>query len=227
MPSRPPSRRVLTLRTERLQLRPVTLADAPLLWPHVADPVMTRWLSWDPHRDEATTRAFLRQVEEQHAAGRGVLWAIFEEGAFRGLVGIEGIRRGVLGVHMDQAELGYWLGRPFHGRGLMTEAAGAAVRAAFDVLGLHKVRVRAMAPNAASLRVIRKLGFRRVGTLRSEVLRRGRWLDVELFERLADDGAADRREVSPGSVRGGRRASAPRRRPRPSRTAASRRATRR
>jgi ribosomal-protein-alanine N-acetyltransferase len=182
----------LVLRTERLLLRPVRLEDAPLLWPFVADRTMTRWLSWDPHRDESVTRAFLREVEKQHAAGTGVLWGIFEEGAFRGLVGIEGIRRQVLGTRMDQAELGYWLGRPFHGRGLMTEAAGAAVAAGFAVLRLHKVRVRAMAPNAASLRVIRKLGFRQVGTLRREVLRRGRWLDMHLFERLEDDPAPAR-----------------------------------
>lgn len=186
-PNRPlPSPGSLTLRTERLLLRPLRAADAPLLWPYVADRVMTRWLSWDAHRDESVTRAFLREVEQQHAKGSGVVWAIFEEGAFRGLVGIEGIRRQVLGTRMDQAELGYWLGRPFHGRGLMTEAAGAAVAAGFSVFRLHKVVVRAMAPNAASLRVIRKLGFRKVGTLRSEVLRRGRWLDVHLFERLED-----------------------------------------
>src|SRR5687768_12606368 len=173
----PPDSR-LEIRTPRLLLRPTRTADASMLWPHVADHEMTRWMTWDPHRDQQETKEFLERTVRGRIKGHGFAWVLLEEGQFRGIVGIEGIMRQVLGVRMDRAELGYWIVPGHQGRGLVTEAAGAAVACGFRSLGLHKVIVRSMTPNAASIRVIEKLGFQPVGTLRREVKRRGRWQDL-------------------------------------------------
>ena len=91
-------------------------------------------------------------------------------------------------VHLHRAcELGYWLRREVTGRGLMTEAAQAAVDFAFSSMGVHRIRCAAATDNVASLRVISRLGFRFEGIARQAELVGSRWLDHALFARLASD----------------------------------------
>ncbi|MCE9637769.1 MAG: GNAT family N-acetyltransferase [Planctomycetes bacterium] len=186
----PPTEEVATLRTERLVVRPVRLDDAQLVHPHASDPQLTRYLTWAPHRDIGDSAAFLRHAIDARARGSGWVWSIFEGGQFRGVVGVESIARGRGAIRYDRAELGYWIGRTQHGRGIATEAAAAAVAFGFRHLALHKIVVRAATENPASLRVIAKLGFARVGVMRQDHERDGVWLDVEAFEMLATDTAA-------------------------------------
>ena len=188
----PPTDDEATLRTERLVLRPCVPDHAPLVFEHAQVPALSRTLVWAPHRDVGETKAFLRENLAARRKGKGWTWSIFEEGQFRGLVGVEGVARVLAAVRLDRAELGYWIGMPFHGRGLVTEAASAAAAFGFARLGLHKIHVHAMAHNAASLAVIRKLGFTRIGTRRQDLRRDGVWHDCEIFEMLADDPAAVR-----------------------------------
>lgn len=180
----------LVIRTARLVLRPVRIDDAPLVFEQCSDPRVPRLMTWAPHREPGETRTFLAACVTGRQQDRGYVWAIWEEGKFRGLVGIEGVVRQLVAVRADRAELGYWLGIPFHGRGLMTEAAAAATAFAFTRLALHKVTVHAMAENRASLRVIEKLGFSRVGVKRQDLFRDGSWHDQVASEMLADDPAA-------------------------------------
>lgn len=187
-----PSDSRLRLRTARLELRPTRVDDWALLWPHVADATLSRWMTWDPHRDPGVTREFLESTVRGRLDGKGFVWVILEDGAFRGLVGVECVIRQVLGVRLDKAELGYWIARDAQGRGIATEAASAAVAAGFRLLKLHKIWSRVMTPNAASARVLEKLGFTQVGVERRDLLRRGKWVDVARYEMLADDDAARR-----------------------------------
>jgi ribosomal-protein-alanine N-acetyltransferase len=191
-----PSDDALVLRTARLVLRLSRVEDAPLLFEHCSDPRVSRHMTWAPHRELGETRAFLEHCMQARRAGTGYTWCIFEDEGFRGLVGLEGVVRQMLAVRYDRAELGYWLGLAHHGRGLMTEAAGAVLGCAFARLGLHKVTVRAFAHNTASLRVIEKLGFARVGLLQRDVLRDGVWHDQILFELLADSPEAQRFQLA-------------------------------
>lgn len=141
------------------------------------------------HRDAGDSSAFLRHAIEARLRGTGWVWSIFEDGQFRGVVGVESIARGRGAIQYDRAELGYWIGRTYHGRGIATEAASAAVAFGFRALGLHKIVVRAATENPASLRVIAKLGFTRVGVMRQDHQRDGVWLDVVAFEMLSTDAA--------------------------------------
>lgn len=197
----PPTDDELVLRTERLLLRPPRTDDATLLFEHCADPRLSRFMTWAPHREPGETKTFLEMCVQARRKGTGYTWCLFEGGQFRGFVGMEGVVRQMLAVRYDRAELGYWLGLAYHGRGLMPEAAGAVVAFAFGRLALHKVIVRALAQNAASLRVIEKLGFTRVGVARSDVFRDGAWHDHVAFEMLADDDAARRLQSGLGPVR--------------------------
>jgi RimJ/RimL family protein N-acetyltransferase len=64
----------------------------------------------------------------------------------------------------EHPELGYWLGEPYWGKGIMTEAVKALLEAAFATGFYPVVRARALQSNAASVHVLEKAGFRNVGT---------------------------------------------------------------
>ena len=80
-----------------------------------------------------------------------------------------------------------WLAPVLWGKGLMTEAASAVVRFAFDTIGLHKVATRCFVDNTASRRVIEKTGFRFVGRAEDDVWRDDRWITHLLYEMTAPE----------------------------------------
>jgi ribosomal-protein-alanine N-acetyltransferase len=177
----------LTFETQRLRLRPVSERDVDALWPFVSDPELTRFMSWDAHRDRAETVAWFAQCEAELAAGRAIRWVISYGGKPCGWVSLEGITWQFAAWRMDHAGLGYWLAPPLHGQGLMTEAALAATAWAFDTLGLHKVRVGCIEDNVASRRVIEKVGFRLLGREDEHLWRFDRWWNHLSYEMTATE----------------------------------------
>jgi RimJ/RimL family protein N-acetyltransferase len=101
-----------------------------------------------------------------------------------GLVGAAGL---MLEQEAGIAELGYWIGVPFWGRGYATEAARAVVRYGFDALALERIAARAFSRNPASSRVLRKIGMMHEGTQRKALLKSGELLDMELYAILRED----------------------------------------
>jgi RimJ/RimL family protein N-acetyltransferase len=83
-------------------------------------------------------------------------------------------------------ELGYWLGEPFWGQGLMGEACHAVVAYSFAHHSPQRIQARVIAGNMASVRVLEKIGFDYEGTLRASLLRRGRFEDVMMFAQVAE-----------------------------------------
>jgi ribosomal-protein-alanine N-acetyltransferase len=79
------------------------------------------------------------------------------------------------------ANLGYWMGRPYAGQGLMTEAVSLVVPFAFNTLGLHRIHAAFLPSNAASRRVLEKSGFREEGYAENYLQIDGRWCDHVLF----------------------------------------------
>jgi [ribosomal protein S5]-alanine N-acetyltransferase len=83
------------------------------------------------------------------------------------------------------AEIGYWLGRPFHGRGIMTAAVRAVVEHAFARHPeLQRIWAVPFAWNPASARVLQKAGFQLEGTLRRSALKDGQLVDQWMYARL-------------------------------------------
>lgn len=79
------------------------------------------------------------------------------------------------------AEVGYWLGEQFWGRGIMTEVLRAVTEQAIHRFGIHRVYALPFAENVASARVLEKAGFTREGTLRRSALKDGRILDQAIY----------------------------------------------
>ena len=87
----------------------------------------------------------------------------------------------------QNAELGYWITPDEQGNGYATEAAELCLTHAFDELGLHKVWARTVEDNAASKRVLEKLGFQREGVLREHWHGFGRYVDEHRFGLLESE----------------------------------------
>ena len=101
-------------------------------------------------------------------------------------IGCIGLRPGA-DVHRRTAELGYWLGEPFWGRGIMTEAVSTFTAQAFIDFDLARLYAESFATNEASARVLQKAGFTCEGRLRSYVLKDGQLLDALVYAKLRDD----------------------------------------
>jgi ribosomal-protein-alanine N-acetyltransferase len=145
------------LRTERLFLRPYRAEDLDALHALWTDPDVRRYL-WDDvviARDlaEEVLRASLA-LFEQRGFGQ---WAVFLQGE-PDLIGFCGYR-----LHEDTPELLFGLLRTYWGRGLATEAARAVLHDGFTRLGFARVVAATDPPNAASVRVLQRLGMRPAG----------------------------------------------------------------
>ncbi len=177
----------LVIRTPRLVLRPLEPDDAEAIWPHAADPEVSRYMAWAPHEDITRTRSFVQAEILRTQERRGATWAIISQGQFCGIISLISLVRRHRDLTYDKAELAYWLGRAHQGQGIMAEAARHVMAFAFNGLDLHKLWVGHFGPNDASRRLIERLGFRFVGTQEQEFCKDGIWYDHLLYEVLADE----------------------------------------
>src|SRR5262245_16489911 len=168
--ARPP----LVIETPRLVLRPFERGDADALWPYVSDPELPKMMSWSAHKDRAETVAFLDHKIAALANGTSIAWAIVRDGNVIGNISLDGITWELRSWRIDRAELGYWVGRPHWGQGGMSEAALAATQWGFETLGLHKITIGCVEGNAASQRIIEKLGYRFLAIHEEDFWRDGR-----------------------------------------------------
>lgn len=185
----------LVIETPRLVLRPLELGDADALFAFASDPEVSRTMSWDPHRDRGETVAYLERMVAAFDAGTGIGWAIVHESAVTGVISVEGIRWELRAWRQDKAEMGYWLGRPHWGKGLMSEAAQAVLRWSFETLGLHKVTIGCVDGNAASRAIIEKLGFRFLAIFEEDFWRFGKWWAHRRYELTAGEYADSTRTM--------------------------------
>ena len=164
-------------RTERLLLRPGWAEDAPALFQAVADERIVRNLAnapW-PYRF-ADAEAFL--ARDRGAFDASCLIFLRTEQPPR-LIGGIGFGRKPDGGQ----EFGYWIARPFWGRGFATEAGRAFIAIARHSLRLRKLQAGHFIDNPASGRVLGKLGFRPTGvTALRHSAGRGAEVPCKLFE---------------------------------------------
>ncbi len=150
----------LRLVTAELDLRPLEAADAPAVEALVGDWQVARWTANIPHPYEpGMAAAWIAENRAECARGEALVFAI-ERRADRTLVGAIGLS---FYVDEDAAEIGYWIGRPYWGKGYATEALHGLLRLGFGRLGLERVTASAVDGNFASMRVQEKAGLALVG----------------------------------------------------------------
>jgi RimJ/RimL family protein N-acetyltransferase len=145
----------MVLETERLILRAWEEADAAECFRYAQDPRVGDPCGWRAHKDAAESRRIIRDVL---AVPETYAIVLRETGLPVGSIGLH--RHTDNARRDDEAELGYWLGVPYWGRGLVPEAARQVLRHAFEELGLARVWCAYFDGNEKSKRVQEKLGFR-------------------------------------------------------------------
>ena len=90
-------------------------------------------------------------------------------------------------IYRRSGELGYFLGEPFWGKGIMTWAAREICREAFEKLDIVRIHAEPMAYNIGSRRVLEKAGFTLEGTLRQSVYKRGQMFDSYIYSLLKEE----------------------------------------
>jgi len=163
-----------TLETERLRLRPYNEDDVAELVPliGVREVAATTLRIPYPYSDE-DARGFLVIAQDPDK-----IWlAITLRSDGRQIGGI-GLR---VDAHHQHAELGYWLGVPYWGKGYATEAGREMLRFGFCDLGLHRIFASHFKHNPASGNILRKLGMRYEGCQREHLRKWDRFVDSELY----------------------------------------------
>lgn len=147
----------IVLETGRLSLRRWRESDAESLYRYARDGDVGPRAGWEPHASVEHSAEIIRTV---FAAPETYAVVLKETGEPVGSVGLmfgDGVHSAEIGE--GEAEIGYWLGKPFWGRGLMPEAAGRLLRHGFEDLGLLAVWCGYYEGNRQSRRVAEKCGF--------------------------------------------------------------------
>jgi ribosomal-protein-alanine N-acetyltransferase len=156
-----PNRDDVILTGERVLLRPLAARDAAEMFVFASDPEVTRYLPWEPETNIATVRGFLQDQVGRRRRGESIGFAVIlrETGVMIGstdLMELKAVR--------GQAEIGYLIAREHWNRGIMTEAGRLTLDYGFSSLRLDRVIAWADADNAASRRVLEKLGMESAGS---------------------------------------------------------------
>ncbi len=145
-------------------------------------PFEPRWT--DDELSKQSWRAIMRRQQSDITGGWALPWFIFmHDGTLAGGLALGNIRRKV----SLSATLGYWMGHPHAGQGIMTEAVGAVCNDTFARLGLNRIEAATLPENEASRRVLLRNRFQQEGIARSYLQIAGQWRDHHLFARLASD----------------------------------------
>jgi ribosomal-protein-alanine N-acetyltransferase len=118
-------------------------------------------------------RSLLRSYDDQ----TGMPFVIEYEGAIVGQINVANILHG----SVSSAVVGYWISPEVAGRGVTPTAVALVTDYLFNVLGLHRVEIDIRPENAASLRVVEKLGFRYEGLKERYIHINGAWRDHYVF----------------------------------------------
>ena len=144
------------METERLILRKWKEADALSLFEYASDPDVGPIAGWPPHRSVEESLDVIRNVFDGAEC-----YAICEKENGKAIGAIELMLNGHTDMteRDDECELGYWLGKPFWGRGYVPEVAKELLRRGFEELGMQTIWCGYYEGNQKSKRVQEKLGF--------------------------------------------------------------------
>ena len=172
------------LETERLILRRMRVGDEQDMYEYARRSEVTRYLLWSPHPDLIYTRDYLRYLATRYATGSFYDWAIVLKSNSR-MIGTCGFTS--FDHAHDAAEIGYVLNPDYRGQGIAPEAVRAVLAFGFERLALHRIEARFIEGNAASLRVMEKVGMHLEGYRREAMLVKGSYRTIGYCSILASE----------------------------------------
>lgn len=147
----------MAIETERLVLRPWRVEDAEDLYRYASHPDVGPIAGWPVHTSVENSRDIIRNIL---AAPETYAVVPKETGHPTGSIGLMVGAASNIGIPDTEAEIGYWIGVPFWGRGLIPEGVRAIMERAFMELGLERLWCGCFDGNEKSKRVQEKCGLR-------------------------------------------------------------------
>lgn len=145
--------------------------------------MLREWFAWaDLTKTEEDTLAFIHRSLEQFSNNAGFAAGIWEQERFAGTIGLHKID-----WLNKKAEIGYWLGREFQGRGIATRACLSVTRHALAEMQLNRLEIRCAITNARSKAIPRRLGYTYEGIERQGELVNGNYVDLEVYSMLRSE----------------------------------------
>ncbi len=172
------------LLTARLRLRPFVAADASEVQRLAGEREVAETTLNIPHPyPDGAAAKWIAEHATLYEGGDGVVFAVTDRasGALLGAVGLRSAPRHA------RAELGYWIGRPYWGRGYATEAVRAMLCYGFATLDLNRIHACHFARNPASGRVMAKAGMQLEGVARQHFRRGDRAEDAVTYAILREE----------------------------------------
>ncbi|MBQ5608168.1 MAG: GNAT family N-acetyltransferase [Oscillospiraceae bacterium] len=181
------------IETERLILRPWQEQDAEDLYTYASNPEVGPPAGWPPHTSVDNSREIIKNV-----LSKPETYAVcLKDGTPIGSIGLHLNGSTDMTDRDDECELGYWIGKPYWGQGLIPEASRALMRYAFEELGMRAVWCGYYDGNEKSRKVQTKLGFvyqhkteglevrlmNEIRTGHCNLMTKERWQKVELFRK--------------------------------------------
>lgn len=181
------------IKTERLILRPWQEQDAEALYTYASNPEVGPPAGWPPHTSVDNSREIIKNV-----LSKPETYAVcLKDGTPIGSIGLHLNGSTDMTDRDDECELGYWIGKPYWGQGLIPEASRALMRYAFEELGMRAVWCGYYDGNEKSRKVQTKLGFvyqhkteglevrlmNEIRTGHCNLMTKERWQKVELFRK--------------------------------------------
>lgn len=169
------------LMTPRLTLRPLEKRDVDAVFAMMRDDETMRFWDWPAFKDRDVVADIVDAQLTDVTAGTAMYWAVAlsGDGDVVGSCDLSDIDR-----HHKRAEVGFLFSRAYWGNGYAREAMEAIVEFAVADLKIERLWARFHTGNAASQRLLERLGFIREGTLRGHIIRDGTRRDCEIYARM-------------------------------------------
>lgn len=169
------------IKTKRTLLRLMEKSDGPSIIPMIRDPLVYRNTFRIPK--QYTPKDFsewITQVVKEHKQKppRALHFAIVIGGRAVGAIGLSHILPG------HQAVVGYWLGKEYRGKGIMTEAVKAVIAFATKTFKVRRLTAEVFKHNPASKRVLEKAGFKVEALMIKARKKDGKFIDAYLLARV-------------------------------------------
>lgn len=152
---------------------------------------LRQWLPWvDATRSPEDSKSFIKAGLQQLASGNGFHAGIRYHGKLAGVIGFPKFD------HNNRiAIIGYWLGKEYTGKGIMTKSCAAMIDYAFNDVGMNRVEIYCATDNLKSRAIPERLGFKQEGIIRDAEWLYDHYVDGVIYGMLARDRAEKDRDT--------------------------------
>lgn len=170
-----------TLNTERLELKPPTLADARDFFDIRSNAEFMKYVGRYPLTHISEAQEYIQRILDGFKDQTGLSWKICKKGSDK-LIGYIGFWS--IDYTHFRTEIGYGLHLDFHRKGYLTEALNALVNYVFTKLGLHSIEANVDTENVATIKLLEKCHFKKEGHFKQSFYFDGEFLDAGIYCRV-------------------------------------------